>query len=325
MNNNNGFYFQEVGVLHAGNEEDLKVANELKFFLESVRGPRLEFQQVFQETQRAVAVQRNLRRYAKENLPLIVIISESFFQTIWPTELKREILEGILKYKNKLCVHIWTDTVNIRTVRCRSTQLSATLPGFRQVLLDKLRFMTYEEAGNELLTLLHSKTFDEKLLKINYPAVGSVEPSYANLQSTSATGPSVLPAQSSAKTSGTSVTRVSPIVKKKKKRPSDEDLLLADVPMKPIYEMSHFLDPLDVLGNDYKGLAAKLNFTRNDIGRFGMAVHRGEKPTVQLIRTLTNRHPDMKVKDLERVLIDMKRMDVVKHLKEKVYSNCRAA
>ena len=90
--------------------------------------------------------------------------------------------------------------------------------------------------------------------------------------------------------------------------------------MKHYYEISPFLDGHDVLGNDYKGLAAKLNFSTTDINRFGMAYHRGEKPTVQLLRSLNNRYPEMKVKELENVLTQMKRMDVVKYLKENVYS-----
>ena len=97
-------------------------------------------------------------------------------------------------------------------------------------------------------------------------------------------------------------------------------MLLQDVPMKFSYELATLLDGNDVLGNDYKGLAARLGFTRNDIGRFGMAHYRGDRPTVQLLQTLTNRRPDLKVKELEAVFVEMKRIDCVKLLKEKVYS-----
>ena len=90
--------------------------------------------------------------------------------------------------------------------------------------------------------------------------------------------------------------------------------------MKHYYEIAPYLDGHDVLGNDYKGLAARFQFSTTEINRFGMAHHRGEKATVQLLRSLNNRYPEMKVKELENVLTQMKRMDVVKYLKEKVYS-----
>jgi len=351
---------RRVAVLHSGETTDVSIVKNLEKFLESIHGPRLEYHGAIPTGQKEAIISRNLKKYAQQNLPLIVIVSEDFFHAVWPTSSKPVILQNILKYYNKMCLHIWADSVNLRTIRRYSTQMTTPQPCFRTVLYDKLLFMTHEEAGNELITLLHSKTFDERKMKINYMAEGSapVERS-TDAQLTPGTLPSTnrssnqrLVRQNS-KRSGSQDSRTSaqqmmelfanaelgegamngalgpstsennPRKKKKKKKagPSDDELLLADLGMKAAYEMAQYLDGYDVLGNDYKGLAAKFGFSTSDIGRFGMAVHRGEKPTVQLIMSLNNRQPELKVKEFEKVLTEMKRMDVVKYIKENIYRN----
>ena len=124
---------------------------------EKIRGPRLEYQQTIPDSQKDVIITRNVKKYADSNLPMILILSEEFLSTVWPTASKPTILGSILNYANKLSVHVWCSSVTAESIKRYSTMLLKELPNFRTATYDKLQFMTHEEVGLQLVKLLKSK------------------------------------------------------------------------------------------------------------------------------------------------------------------------
>merc|ERR1739848_191149 len=109
--------------------------------------PRLEYQQQFPAAHRELTIARNLKRYAELNMALIVILSASFFEFVWPTSSKPDILREILNYGNKRCLHLWASGVNLSTIKRHCSALARPVHNFRSMQFENLQFMLPEEAG----------------------------------------------------------------------------------------------------------------------------------------------------------------------------------
>ena len=110
------------------------------------------------------------------NLPVVVILSENFLESVWKTVEKPTILSHITGFKqsekmlyprnfptlddreehSSHFVHVWTSSVNEDIVQKHSTSLLQDTDNFYRVSLDRLRALGETEAGDKLLSLLNT-------------------------------------------------------------------------------------------------------------------------------------------------------------------------
>lgn len=95
-------------------------------------------------------------KYKKEKLPMIVLISSAFFNLIWKTSCKQNILNVITNFSTKNVLHIWLD-VNEDDVKYRSTLLCRTDGLFRRIMASDLLKLTSRARIIKIHNLLNEK------------------------------------------------------------------------------------------------------------------------------------------------------------------------
>ena len=312
-----------VAILHAGSEEDIAITIQVEHFLKQNGHRKAEYQRKIEPREAAKDVYKNLNSYAKSNLPIVVVITRYFLTEIWLSTLKPSILCGITRYKNKACVHVLAPSVDIKTILRYSSciangALKIVTPYFRTVWLERLEFLTSTDAGEELVTLLTS--FPKYDLKSYNYAVASSRTSpeahecELNIKSGSK---QLVESLSSASFAESSCLTGSPSITKKA-RP----ILLSNTFNKyprHMFELSKFLDTPGSDICNYKSLAAKFDFNKDEIEKFTSLTGYGEKPAFHVLQSIINRFPDLTVEMFEKVLSDLEGYDAVKYIQGKMY------
>jgi hypothetical protein len=158
----------KIALIHSGSQEDIEICVNIETNLLK-KNIKVEFQKLLPEKNREGEMNRRLKQYEAANDGVFVIISKDFFQVVWPTALKNNILQTITKYTSKRCLHIWTNVDEIE-VKQRSTQL-ANNDGvnFRRVSYSQLHELKSDEISGRLNKLLNEWNSDE-MYKRDYEA-----------------------------------------------------------------------------------------------------------------------------------------------------------
>lgn len=324
---------EQFALVHSGHEEDIEIVIHIVKAIETAQpGICIDYTLRSNEGNKETLIWRNLKRSSENQLQLIVVLSTNFFETVWPTSMKPEILNFLLRHLNGQCVHVWTNDLNSEKVQRYSCPLARSDDSkFRTITFQEILGKDHMAAGRDILEKL--VTVPQKDNK-DYPAKGVMELAKLNLQKRLQGGvekPLVfgsLPHQQSPKPHRPNIYKSSPTTQRHKsvanpKKPrskprrGEDEMLLNEVPYFHLYELSDRLD--HGLNADYRKLASMFNLSQDDINQLNLAPLRGQRPTEQLIRTLNMRNPSLRVKDFELKCAEMKRNDVVKYIQEKIY------
>jgi len=161
-----------VRVLHIGEQEEIKFVDILEKDLASYPGQSFVIEYTkFQDYQAKEMIMLNdATKYKKEKLPMIVLISSAFFNLIWKTSCKQNILNVITNFSTKNVLHIWLD-VNEDDVKYRSTLLCRTDGLFRRIMASDLLKLTSRARIIKIHNLLNEKNGDVKFDPNNNHAI----------------------------------------------------------------------------------------------------------------------------------------------------------
>lgn len=163
---------ETIAIVHSGSSTDYKLIEELKKCFNKDFKYYLEYIVYEEHQQKDVLLQRTLKKYAQDSLSLIALLSQSFFDLVWPTPYKSPVIKLLTNYPDKRCLHI--HCVDKIVVKRHSTDLVAKSPNFRTLKVKDLATLTEFEALRVIEKKLFDPVFDLPLLSNNYSL--SVDP-----------------------------------------------------------------------------------------------------------------------------------------------------
>ena len=188
------YNYQSVSILHCGGEEEIHF---IKYLADVIAGCEVApFELVYTKYQKhqvkETIMYLDARKYKKNGLPIIMLISKQYFDLMWLSPHKDELLDIIATTKH--CLHIWLD-VNEKDVKRRSNILLGKYENFRKINVHELTTglapSQNVEIANRLCTLLNGKdnnSNNNKCLLDNYAVDDEIHQMRLNfLQKTNAT------------------------------------------------------------------------------------------------------------------------------------------
>lgn len=130
-----------VCILHSGGEQERNFIQHIRMTLSTCVNISNKLDIHFtqhrddQKQHKATHVHMNAETYKKKNNNVIVLICKDFFETMWASPHKRNLVKLITTMKN--CVHVWLD-VNEDEVRRYSTILLRKDLNFARITVDEL-------------------------------------------------------------------------------------------------------------------------------------------------------------------------------------------
>lgn len=169
-----------IAIIHSGSMEDITLC-ECIYERLSTADCKVYFQRQMPERNGHQEVLRKLRYYESNNFGLCVVISQPFFDLVWPTELKNEIVRILTNYSSKRCLHVWAPGITIDDVRKRSSVLTVNeAANFRNVSFSMLLKLNPQEITVKLKELLNEWNSDEKFTR-DYEAKSAPILQYKNI------------------------------------------------------------------------------------------------------------------------------------------------
>jgi len=123
-------FIESVAVLFTSGDEENSFIGKLE-----AGGYVLEYSHIKQQQnkQPETIVHLNLRKYKERKVPMIVLITSNFLESMWPTIYKESIIKDITKYVTRYCVHIWLSNLDEFEMRKYSSVMCRTGGPFRRV------------------------------------------------------------------------------------------------------------------------------------------------------------------------------------------------
>ena len=339
-------FSNSIVIIHSGSIEDISLCESIYRHL-STESCRVDFQKQIPKRNGHQEVLRKLRYYESNNYSLFAIISQPFFDLVWPTELKNEIVRILTKYSNKRCLHVWAPDVTIDDVRKRSTVLTVNEgTNFRQVSFSMLQGLNSREITVKLSELLNEWSPDEKFIR-DYeaksvplaPPISSVSRKHVQPgRMVYSREPALHFTDISAASYGGHRSRQSKRQISQRKVHSNKHKSAINTSMSPqtllssmkygdIFKLSDLFGERSAsdgsikgVGHDVQSLSSLFRLSKDDVAQLGLAHLRGQRPLELLIRTLNMREPDLTVGELEKEFETIKRFDAAKYIRDNVYS-----
>lgn len=141
-----------VSILHCGSKSEINFIQYLEKCNIVCKDPSLRFEYTnyreHQANERIIL--SDAIRYKKQKSALLVLISHTFFELLWPTSHKLPILNIISNYSHKNCIHIWLDVIE-DNVKRYSKELLRIDGYFRRIHAKEL----YKLHDADVTTYLH--------------------------------------------------------------------------------------------------------------------------------------------------------------------------
>lgn len=122
-------------ILHCGGEKE---KDFIKFIVESadslpIQNVVFEYRTYHEKQIKDALMVNDAQKYKTEQVPLIVLLSQDFFNKIWPTSYKNTILGIITDYSSQFCLHVWLGLDSNKIKQYNSKLCNERITDFRRI------------------------------------------------------------------------------------------------------------------------------------------------------------------------------------------------
>lgn len=312
-----------IAILHCGDESSRKLSDKL---VNSRHGQKFTSREIYMNDS-DMLIFHYLQHLVGLKPPLLLCLSSSFFQIIWKSALKTDILKIILNYPSKYHLDVWMEGITEDEVKKYSTGLLRSDAEMKKVTFQNIKDLDTNSLIDLIIERMTDTSHEMKFEQDQNFSIQDYDNDFSN--SPIANLPCIVVKGDSVEASQQHRPSISPAPKKGKKKRNQSKNFYAQATNKPdstssstkllknlsLEKRSRIVGLLNVgFGANWKQIASLYGLDIDEIRQIDTS--RRDSPTELLFQLLFTRVPNLTLEDLRSKCTTIMRMDVVNLIDE---------